>query len=683
MKAKLLILVLLLSPFAFRLSPCYAQVPQGFNYQAIARDGSGIALANQALPVKIAIQTSLTGGTLIYEELFSSVTSNQFGLISLVVGTGIQTGGSAASFSAIDWKAQTLFLKTTIQYPGTTWTTMGASQIWGVPYSLVAKEVAGPLSKLGITGTTDVMDEALFEVKNKAGNTVFAVYNEGIRAYVGNGKAKGIKGGFSVGGYDATKGSTIYDLFTLSTDSARLYFDSKPTGKGIKGGFSVGGYDMTKGGIPVQDYLTVNKDSVRIYIDSNPATKALRGGFAVGGFAGTEGLVDNFISLTPENYFIGHKAGHKNTTGKNNSVMGYESASNNTEGYDNVFIGYHSGYSNTLGRENIFIGTEAGHSNIGEIQTIPWLTEYGCYNIFIGQYAGFSNVSGFANLFLGNISGYSNISGIDNTFVGNLSGWENTNGWGNTYLGKSSGRSNVSGKQNVNVGLYSGNKNISDANTFIGAYSGQDNILGGYNTMVGTGAGSNSTGSFNVFIGNGAGYDESGSNKLYIENSGSAIPLIGGDFTGDRVGINRMPTTYTLEVGGTIWANGSAIVAGSTTWSDARYKKDVKPLTDALSDVLKIHGVKYNWRQSEFPELNFTKGVQIGIIAQDLEKVLPELVYTSPNGYKSVSYEKLTPVLVEAIKEQQQQIESYKSQLQALQEKVDKIEDLLVKALVE
>jgi hypothetical protein len=94
---------------------------------------------------------------------------------------------------------------------------------------MVAKSIA-PLSKLGITGTTSDMEEALFEVKNKSGQTVFAVYNEGIRAYVGNGDAKGAKGGFSVGGYDATKGSAIYDLLTLSTDSARLYFDSQPTG---------------------------------------------------------------------------------------------------------------------------------------------------------------------------------------------------------------------------------------------------------------------------------------------------------------------------------------------------------------------------------------------------------------------------------------------------------------------
>ena len=290
MKTKLLFCFLLF-PFSFLLSPCIAQVPQGFNYQAIARDGSGTILANQVLPVKIDIQTSLTGGALIYEESLPSVTSNQFGLITLVVGTGTQTGGSAASFSAIDWKAQTLFLKTIIQYPGTTWTTMGTSQIWAVPYSLTAKEVTGPLTKLGITGTTTDMEEALFEVKNQAGNTVFAVYNEGIRAYVGNGSSKGKKGGFAVGGYDATKGTTIYDLFVLNTDSARLYFDSKPNLKGARGGFSVGGYDMTKGGTAIQNYLDVSNDSVRIYIDSNPLTKGKKGGFSVGGYDMTKGPV--------------------------------------------------------------------------------------------------------------------------------------------------------------------------------------------------------------------------------------------------------------------------------------------------------------------------------------------------------------------------------------------------------
>jgi hypothetical protein len=466
MKTKLFFLLL---TTYFLLSPCTAQVPQGFNYQAIARDGSGTILANQALPVKIDIQTSLTGGTLIYEELFSSITSNSYGLISLVVGTGTQTGGSAASFSAIDWKAQTLYLKTIIQYPGTTWTTMGTSQLWGVPYSLVAQNVAGPLTKLGITGTTTDMEEALFEVKNQAGNTVFAVYNEGIRAYVGNGNAKGAKGGFSVGGYDATKGTTIYDLLTLSTDSARLYFDSNPTLKGKKGGFSVGGYDMTKGSnlqsyldvsgdsvriyvdnastkgkkggfavggydatkdVNIRNLLTVNDDSVRIYVNSIPS-KGKKGGFSVGGYDATKGTVTPFTSLTPENYFIGHSSGIHNTTGIHNSFVGYEAGMANTTGSKNVFLGYHAGLSNDTASYNVFIGNEAGYIN-----------NFGRYNAFLGYQSGYLNKTGSGNLFLGYQSGYNNQSGSFNSFVGYKSGYLNTTGISNSFIGSYSGANN-------------------------------------------------------------------------------------------------------------------------------------------------------------------------------------------------------------------------------------------------
>ncbi|MGD0342564.1 MAG: hypothetical protein ABSA76_12740, partial [Bacteroidales bacterium] len=115
MKTKLLLSFLLFT-FAFYLLPCIAQVPQGFNYQAIARDGSGNVIPNQPLPVKIDIVDALTSGNLIYEELFSSVTSNQFGLISLVVGTGApQSGGKVTSFSAIDWKSKPLYIRTIIE----------------------------------------------------------------------------------------------------------------------------------------------------------------------------------------------------------------------------------------------------------------------------------------------------------------------------------------------------------------------------------------------------------------------------------------------------------------------------------------------------------------------------------------------------------------------------------------
>ncbi len=59
----------------------------------------------------------------------------------------------------------------------------------------IAEKLEGPFSKLEVAGSTEVMDESLFEVRNKDGKTVFAVYNEGVRIYVDDGE-KGVKGGF-------------------------------------------------------------------------------------------------------------------------------------------------------------------------------------------------------------------------------------------------------------------------------------------------------------------------------------------------------------------------------------------------------------------------------------------------------------------------------------------------------
>jgi hypothetical protein len=710
MKIKLLLSALL--SFVFYLLS--SQVPQGFNYQAIARDGSGIALANQALPAKIAIQTSLTGGTLIYEELFASVTSNQFGLISLVVGTGTQTGGSAASFSAIDWKAQTLYLKTIIQYPGTTWTTMGTSQIWGVPYSLVAKEVAGPLAKLGITGTTDVMDEALFEVKNKAGNTVFAVYNEGIRAYVGNGKAKGIKGGFSVGGYDATKGSTIYDLFTLSTDSARLYFDSKPDGKGIKGGFSVGGYDMTKGGISPQNYLNITPDSTRVYVNE-PSSAISKNGFSVRGrnpISKLEGDYMNLSKYTSKIYsksdvstgkeytswnLLLNELGHIDTInilkaslakllmtipytyakgdaatfevmikeqtkgpiqnivkiGTSNIGLGI-GARNQLSGESNIAIGRIYGSASSefpnSGSENVLLGFSNWHSAAN-------------YNVLIGSGM---NVAGSYNVFLGADAGNKNLSN-DNIFIGHGAGYNNigvhsSNGFYNIFMGSGAGYGNTTGSSNI----------------MIGTNAGLNNSTGSNNTIIGSNAGSTILGNNNVIIGFYAGSQETGSNKLYIDNTNTTSPLIYGDFTNGsemlvfngNVGIGTNTPGYKLQVGNA--ADGSQ--ARANAWnllSDASLKTTLIKPDNSLEMIEGINGYYFYWKSGS------DKTRQFGFIAQEVEKVLPEIISKGEDGLLSLDYGKVTPLLVEAIKQQQRHIEQQQQQIDNQQKEIDELKTLV------
>jgi hypothetical protein len=129
-----------------------------------------------------------------------------------------------------------------------------------------------------------------------------------------------------------------------------------------------------------------------------------------------------------------------------------------------------------------------------------------------------------------------------------------------------------------------------------------------------------------------------------------------------------------VTIGGTVTASCGLLVC-----SDLRYKKNITSLNNSLSNLLKINGVRYNYRQNEFPDKNFSNNNQIGFIAQDIEKVFPEMVFTDEKGYKSVDYARLTPVLVEALKEQQQMIDQLKSNNSILNTKNEKLESRLDK----
>jgi len=123
------------------------------------------------------------------------------------------------------------------------------------------------------------------------------------------------------------------------------------------------------------------------------------------------------------------------------------------------------------------------------------------------------------------------------------------------------------------------------------------------------------------------------------------------------IGTGTGDPTEKLHVVGNILATGTIttpglISAGSyTCTSDSRYKKNITPIGNALARIMNLDGVYYNWKASEFKDMNFSKERQIGFVAQDVEKVFPELVHTDKDGYKSMSYDKMTAVLVEAVKE--------------------------------
>lgn len=129
------------------------------------------------------------------------------------------------------------------------------------------------------------------------------------------------------------------------------------------------------------------------------------------------------------------------------------------------------------------------------------------------------------------------------------------------------------------------------------------------------------------------------------------------------IGINA-PTTK-LYVNGDITANS---IAGT---SDLRYKTNVRSITSPLEKVKSLRGVYFNWDQKSFPDKDFSDKTELGFIAQEVEKVLPEVVSKdkTPEEYRSVKYDKVVALLVEAIKEQQKQIDSLKSQVKKLKHK--------------
>ncbi|MBG8556332.1 tail fiber domain-containing protein [Hymenobacter guriensis] len=123
-----------------------------------------------------------------------------------------------------------------------------------------------------------------------------------------------------------------------------------------------------------------------------------------------------------------------------------------------------------------------------------------------------------------------------------------------------------------------------------------------------------------------------------------------------------------------VYAEGGITITGNLTLqgvvsssSDARLKTDVRPIRNALAGVQALQGRRYRFRAGQGPQ-----GEQVGFIAQELEQVYPELVSTDKDGLKAVNYAQLTPILVEALKEQQRQLEQLRTELSAAQAQLRK-----------
>jgi hypothetical protein len=120
--------------------------------------------------------------------------------------------------------------------------------------------------------------------------------------------------------------------------------------------------------------------------------------------------------------------------------------------------------------------------------------------------------------------------------------------------------------------------------------------------------------------------------------------------------------------------NAYLIKADGSVWhaSDERLKKDIQPIDNALDIVMLLNGVYFKWD----PEMieGASDDRTIGMIAQDVERVIPEIVETGEDGYKSLEYTKLAPILIQALKELNEQ---KNNEIQLLQQEIDDLENRL------
>ncbi|MDX9855109.1 MAG: tail fiber domain-containing protein, partial [Tenuifilaceae bacterium] len=178
------------------------------------------------------------------------------------------------------------------------------------------------------------------------------------------------------------------------------------------------------------------------------------------------------------------------------------------------------------------------------------------------------------------------------------------------------------------------------------------------------------------------------SSNVYVQQTvGSAIPTRAGNFeiwntglsvasftitSNGRVGIgtSTAPDDKFVVVNGS--ATGRYTTSGWTHSSDIRLKQNIEKLGNVLPSIKQLQGVTFSFK-SDAQNIS-----QIGFIAQDVEKLFPQLVTTDSNGFKSIAYGQVSAVLVEAIKEQQNIIETQQDEIDALKQRVSELEKLKV-----
>ncbi|HZH86986.1 MAG TPA: tail fiber domain-containing protein [Brumimicrobium sp.] len=615
-----------ITAFLFATMTLAQAPPQGVNYQAVAYDnksseipGTDVAslpIANQAIKVRFTIIKDEATGNEIYSEEHTT-TTDENGLFNLIIGKGFQL--SNGDFPSIDWGTGLHFLKVDLDVSGS-YNTMGTQQIWSVPYALYSEKSGNGVSQIINTG----------------GNVTFNLEN-------------GETFTVPLDGADGNDGISINWLGTYTTAPASPVLNDSY-------------YNSTDG-------VSYIWNGTAWQIVAQDGTDGIAG---TNGLPGADGINMEWLgdfSNAPASPTLNQA--YYNTTDGESYI--WDGSAWQTVAKDGVGAG---GPHNTLNQAYNEGGAGAGRvitANSGPVEINQ--TTSGTRALVVTTDAG-SNASISIDA-INNGTGLS-IRGTNtnpsntNATIQAESNTSNTNT--SAILGQNLGAGyGVTGQIPATASgaaaVY-GN-NLSSTNNGIGVkgIGTLNGVEGETNNISGTGV-----------IGANHGVFQGGATTNGIGTAG-----IGG------IGIFGQAGGYGVNLAayfsGNINVAGQGIATlGFFTASDERLKSEITPISNALERISNLSGYHYLFHSKVYDLKNdkTTESVskQYGVIAQEVEKEFPEMVtnkaYFKTAGddteYKSVNYNELVPVLIEAIKELNDKVDTNQTEIEILKQKIKILE---------
>lgn len=733
-----------------------AQVPQGFNFQAVARDANGDLIVDQTLGVQISILSGSETGTVVYTETQNPET-NASGSFQIVIGEGT----SEDNFGGIDWSSDNYYVKLEIDPAGgTSYEELGTTRLLSVPYALLAQDVVN-----GVSAGEDLITE--FNLNSAQGDTSFIINMEGdvspqdfIYAlevngsttgrnrpivsriledvsnvesqYAVNGRADGLGTGLHIGvlgsayNLDAT-GNTRYGVYGQAASQAKYNYGVNGSAFGAGNGDEGEGPGEGSINFGLYGYATGNSWN-------NTGIEARADGAAGKFNTGVTGMSGAGTGSTVKNHGV---VGRAYGPGINYGVYG--AAWDGAENYAGYFDGptvingdltvngtINSGESGSSSIQQVYVENETG-DGVVNISSHGTNNKQGIIELYGetpegndgsravlavtdnegGDSWGSLNLRGpvfdsgfprsFVNAQVSNDPGGNDPTGwfgqldIQGNSSPNIQmgamGWEssdlpmiqlfgnkpNNDGW---FYNHANFSVNRDGDQEWGTLSLSANDGV--ANVEIGAKSWEDPAEGAgrpYMSFKG-----NTTDDLIYMEVSHDGANEFG-NLNFNSTNGSSLSISAYGLNGD-VNIDG----GSLHVSGDITAGGSI-----TETSDRNLKENIQPLQNGISTIMKLNPSTYNFRgNGEYNGLRLSTGLRYGLIAQEVEEVLPSLVkdnihtYTESENsgsgpdataenevrktmeYKSMNYTELVPILIKAVQEQQEVIEQLQKEVEKL-----------------